>query len=294
MKNVLNPAISDHEIYGSVNNAGDTTLYQSPDFIVKHNVYGWDGTAYALVKFTCINREPSAQNTVLGMEIISQLDGSYGLEVVYWLPDTKIISQYRPDTSTYVGYKLLSAPTTTVKVIDWYDGYNTVNRDLFAWFTYNQIDTLFESGGDGAVAFFSQDAVNIASGDSAIMWVAISLGADENEMVANMNLAETRYNTITEIEEITSAPPVDYQLLQNYPNPFNPSTAIQFRIARPELVSLKVFDVLGNEVAILIHREFNAGSYTYNFKADNLSSGIYFYRITAGNYSETKKMNLLK
>jgi hypothetical protein len=292
-KTVLNPAISDHELYCSIDNSFDTSGH-SPDFLVKHNIYGWNNNAYVLVKFTVLNREASAQNTTLGMEIISQIDGSYGLETVYWMAAEKIVAQFRPPSSTYIGYKILSAETNSVRLIDWYEGYNESNFDLYNWLTYNQIDTMFESGGDGAVAFFSQDFVNIASADSAIMWVAISLGENETEMASNMALAETRYNTITDVKDNLSNLPSGYQLYQNYPNPFNPATAIRFSIPQQGFVSLKIYDVLGNEIADLVHQTMNAGDYSVTFSRNDLPSGIYFYRLTSGNHSETKKMNLLK
>jgi hypothetical protein len=100
----------------------------------------------------------------------------------------------------------------------------------------------------------------------------------------------------------------DYQLFQNYPNPFNPSTKIKFTISRDvrgerQEVILKVFDVLGNEVATLVNEELSAGEYNVEFNTSsgssfrlvrNLTSGIYFYTLRAGSFVETKKMVLLK
>lgn len=86
----------------------------------------------------------------------------------------------------------------------------------------------------------------------------------------------------------------EFYLAQNYPNPFNPRTHFEFRIADFGFVTLKVYDVLGNEVAILVNEEKPAGSYEVEFSADGLTSGIYFYKLTAGNFSETKKMILMK
>jgi len=88
--------------------------------------------------------------------------------------------------------------------------------------------------------------------------------------------------------------PTQYSLSQNYPNPFNPSTTIKFSILSSEFVTLKVYDVLGNEVATLVNEEKPAGSYEVNFSASQLSSGVYFYTINAGSFIETKKMILLQ
>jgi hypothetical protein len=293
MRNVVNPAISDYEIYGSINNSYDETGF-SPDLLVKHNVYGWDGEAFALVKFTVVNREASEKNTILGMEMISRLDGSYGLETVEHLDESGVIAQYRLPSSTHVGYKILSQPMTTLKIFEWYNRYDTSSVDLFSWLAYRQIDTLYDSGGDGAVVVFSQDAVNIAAGDSAELWVGISIGENKEEIASNMNLAEARYNTVTSVKEINSALPSAYDLKQNYPNPFNPSTMIRFNIPQKDYVSLKVYDILGNEVANLLSNTLDAGSHQINFNAGKLSSGIYFYQFITGSYSETKKMNLIK
>jgi xylan 1,4-beta-xylosidase len=86
----------------------------------------------------------------------------------------------------------------------------------------------------------------------------------------------------------------NYTLNQNYPNPFNPTTNFEFRTADFGLVSLIVFDVLGNEVATLVNEQKPAGTYKVIFDASNLSSGVYFYRIQAGNFSDSKKLILLR
>ena len=99
---------------------------------------------------------------------------------------------------------------------------------------------------------------------------------------------------VTSVEEITSTTPDDYALSQNYPNPFNPSTTINFTIPGNEFVTLKIFNILGSEVATLVNGTLAAGSYKFNFDAQNLASGVYLYELKAGNFLEIKKMNLLK
>jgi photosystem II stability/assembly factor-like uncharacterized protein len=87
---------------------------------------------------------------------------------------------------------------------------------------------------------------------------------------------------------------VGFRLEQNYPNPFNPSTKIGFRVPGSGLVSLKVFDVLGREVRTLVNEKLETGSYETTFDARGLASGVYYYRIQAGNFVETKKLLLLR
>ncbi len=88
--------------------------------------------------------------------------------------------------------------------------------------------------------------------------------------------------------------PSSFKLEQNYPNPFNPSTKIEYSIPEASLVQLKVYDVLGNEVETLINEEQSAGTYRADFIGNDLTSGIYFYKLQAGSFVETKKMILLK
>jgi len=93
---------------------------------------------------------------------------------------------------------------------------------------------------------------------------------------------------------IGNTAPKNFRLSQNYPNPFNPSTSISFVIGHSSFVSLKIYDVLGDEVASLVNEEKPAGSYTVIFNGADLPSGVYFYQIKAGSFIQTKKMILLK
>ncbi len=116
---------------------------------------------------------------------------------------------------------------------------------------------------------------------------------------------------VTDVEETNSTIPLEYSLSQNYPNPFNPSTVIGYQLPVSGLVSLKVYDILGSEVATLVNEEKAAGAYNVQFTINNLpagqaglqlSSGVYFYRLqvidpesSSGQvFVETKKMVILK
>ncbi len=97
-----------------------------------------------------------------------------------------------------------------------------------------------------------------------------------------------------EEDEITNNEPYAFSLKQNYPNPFNPSTVIEYTIANSEMVELKVYDILGREVQTLVNNIQNPGSYNVTFNAVNLSTGVYFYKLKAGNFTEIKRMMLVK
>ena len=96
-------------------------------------------------------------------------------------------------------------------------------------------------------------------------------------------------NTVTIKKEI-----VNYAISQNYPNPFNPATTINYQIPKSNFVILKIYDLLGREVRTLVNEEQPTGEYTVTFNAGSLASGLYFYTLRAGNFTQTKKMMLLK
>jgi Secretion system C-terminal sorting domain len=96
------------------------------------------------------------------------------------------------------------------------------------------------------------------------------------------------------VEAVDNQISSEYLLEQNYPNPFNPSTTIQFSIPEQSIVKLEVFNTLGEKVSTLVSEELKAGNYKYDWNAENLSSGIYFYRLNTNNFSEKKKMIFLK
>jgi len=96
------------------------------------------------------------------------------------------------------------------------------------------------------------------------------------------------------ITQISSEVPKQYSLSQNYPNPFNPVTNIKYRIPKSNFVLLKVYDILGKEIQILVNQEQAAGTYEVKWDASKLPSGIYIYKLTTENYTETKKAVLIK
>jgi hypothetical protein len=100
------------------------------------------------------------------------------------------------------------------------------------------------------------------------------------------------------IEQVDGTIPVTYALEQNYPNPFNPSTVIRYAIPQDGIVTLKVYDITGREVVTLVNERKTAGTYEVTFDSRSsrnaLASGIYFYKLVSGEYSQTKKLVLLK
>jgi hypothetical protein len=98
----------------------------------------------------------------------------------------------------------------------------------------------------------------------------------------------------SDVVNITLAVPTNFAVEQNYPNPFNPTTSIQYQVSGTSNVTLKIYDVLGKEVATLVNETKVPGKYEVKFDGSNLSSGIYFYKLTAGDFIQTKKLILMK
>jgi hypothetical protein len=113
-----------------------------------------------------------------------------------------------------------------------------------------------------------------------------------NGEYANLNYMKFTPSSIDDVEE--QKLPSEFSLAQNYPNPFNPVTTFEFNTAQQGHVTFKIFDILGNEVATLINNEMPAGKHNIEFNASSLSSGVYFYRLTAGTFQAEKKMILMK
>jgi hypothetical protein len=98
----------------------------------------------------------------------------------------------------------------------------------------------------------------------------------------------------TSVERLSEQVPTEFSLQQNYPNPFNPSTTISFSLPSKSFVLLQVFDAMGREAAVLLAEELSGGTYSLRWNAEGLPSGVYFYRLQAGPFSQTKKLMLLR
>ena len=121
--------------------------------------------------------------------------------------------------------------------------------------------------------------------DVGVIWVG--LDGTAGKVYWDRYLLVTNINPNNSIAE-------DYLLSQNYPNPFNPTTKIDFAIPKSGFVSLKVFDMLGREVATLISKNYEAGSYTVDMDGTKLTSGTYFYKLEVNGFTDVKSMTLIK
>ncbi len=149
-------------------------------------------------------------------------------------------------------------------------------------FYYDSIATLLFSNN---ISLGNVVNVNYASSDSYMRKI-LNLWGDPSIVL--------RYSTVTQVRENNKKAKLNYALEQNYPNPFNPTTTIEYRLPQKGLVTLKIYNILGQEVKTLVNRFENEGKHQVKFDAVDLPSGVYFYRIEAGNFVQTKKLILLK
>ncbi|MGD1005722.1 MAG: S8 family serine peptidase [Ignavibacteriaceae bacterium] len=136
----------------------------------------------------------------------------------------------------------------------------------------------------------------IQTGDTLKVAFAVAAGNSLSDLRTAITNARTKYSQIlTNSTNKNNTLPVSYNLAQNYPNPFNPSTTINYSLSISGLVTIKVYDILGKEIATLVNEEESMGSHSVQFSANGgHSSGVYFYQIRSGSYIAAKKMVLLK
>lgn len=135
------------------------------------------------------------------------------------------------------------------------------------------------------------------TGDSMLVTntqTPIQLEPGEFHIYTTVKLPTPEEGILLYVENVEGELPLKYELSQNYPNPFNPTTIIRYSIINPDLVKIKIYDILGREVNTLVNEFKHVGNYEVQFDASGLASGIYLYRIESGSFIETKKMILLK
>jgi hypothetical protein len=283
---VSNPAKSDFEIYGAYNNA-----YSSlpPDVLVKLNAYGWTSGSYVIVKFNITNNEANALNASVGLEVIPEINQTYGYDSVSWNAEAGVIRFHR-GTQVNMGMKLLSASLSSLYSFEWYEDYSA-DTSLWNWMNYGMLQPLYASAtADGPVSITSQSPMAIAPNASVNVYYAMALGANETAMLSNIAMAVEKYQAI-----ITSVPDKGLSetsviLEKNTPNPFSGSTSIKYRLTEPGMVNLSVFNCMGERVAALVDERQTSGEYSVRFSSGNLPAGIYYYTLRFNDRSTTQKM----
>ncbi len=206
-----------------------------------------------------------------------------------------------PLSTDWATWSSLIASDTSARKM-WDDGthgdktaHDSVYSVIFHYTTTNIVGQVFKfgiGGSDNEGGFGNNHVENIVDIDT-VYTVASDFGSIDPKFYSAWDFDLHKPKTVTGITTLGGLPLV-YKLEQNYPNPFNPSTKIEFALPKQSPVELKVFNILGQEVATLVHETLGQGNHIVTFDAKNLASGLYFYRITAGTFTSVKKMMLVK
>jgi hypothetical protein len=273
-----------------------------------------DNQDYATIKY----------NTYGVQQWLSRYDGAGGGDDAYAMAldengNLFVTGRSRNPVAPY-GYDYLTVRYSTLTGDTvWTARYNgpVSSADVPLSVAFDKLSNVYVTGyseGNGTVSDYATLKYNLTGAEQ---WVIRYNGLGNGSDVANSIAVDTMGNvfitgssfgsgtgndivTIKYSQSLTgvltdgSNSPKDYHLLQNYPNPFNPSTKIRYAISKTAFTTLKVYSILGQEIATLINEEKAPGVYEVNFDGLNLTSGTYIYKLQAGNFVETKKMILLK
>jgi len=275
---------------------------QQPKVKVRLSTYTWPTDAFMIARYAVINDTTISYPLYLGIAVSPEPGGAYGGETVTYDATKKVAYFYVSGTAMYVGLKIVSGSPYSFHALD-YDVYSPSDPSSdaaddstrYKMTALPGFDNSLTASADGSIYNLNVGPVTIAHGDSSTFSVAYVWGTTLAAMQAAADSADARYKKVfTSIQQTSQAVPQSTSLLQNYPNPFNPGTVIEFQLHHAGEVSLSVYDVLGREVAVLANGTLNAGTYRVPFDGRQLASGIYYYRLVAGSFIESKRMLLVK
>ena len=240
----------------------------------------------------------------LGYDVSIDVNGRVGEKPVRWnyLDDdrrTNLYKVYAALTKLKTDYEAFSTTNFTLDVSSYMKKINlnhaTMDVLIVGNFGVTQLSTNQNFSRTGWwYDYFSGDSINVTN-----ITESISLLPGDFKIYTTTKLPTPEEGILLDVELIEPGVVDEFELEQNYPNPFNPNTLIRYSVFKPSQVSLKIFDVLGREVKALVNQEQVNGIYEANWNGDDnlgnkVSTGVYFYRIEAGDYIETKKMMLIK
>jgi photosystem II stability/assembly factor-like uncharacterized protein len=245
---------------------GDRTMYYNDVTAIIRRDTIINGNRYSIIEYSgIVNLNPGLWPAL----IVARFDSNTGNYYQYNLSLSQDIlsdSTYCPVPSTYYWGTLSIINSKTIL------GVNTSSR----------------------IVDINYDTEERARGFGIVASSRISFREFTSMQLTYAKINGVEYATNTSIKSNMHDIPTKYSLYQNYPNPFNPTTTLSFALPLESFVSLKVYDVMGREVATIVSEELSPGTYIRQWNAANMSNGIYFYRLNAGSFTNTKKLILLK
>ena len=260
---------------------------------------------YIILRYTLRNTTSVAISNLYAGLYFDWDVGSVGLNIAAYDAPRHLGYVYDTDpngSKTHVGAVLLSTGSPQFRAIDndnttpnnpWgvYDGFSKAEK----WQSLSGGTIYGQEGPSDVSMVIGTGPLSIATNDSTVVGLAVLAGLDLQSLQATADAAKQKWNLIlTGVQRISSELPLSFSLYQNYPNPFNPSTKIRYDLPSDSHVTLVLYNLLGQEVARLVDARQGAGKYEVLYVASNVSSGVYFYRIQAGAYSEIRKMMILR
>jgi Secretion system C-terminal sorting domain/PQQ-like domain len=222
---------------------------------------------------------------------LPSIDGNFSYEMLAGTRDGKVVCFSGGTVAVPVELASFSGFAANGKVtLNWSTATETNNQGF-------EIEKKALSFGEGLGEAWEKISFVQGSGTTTELRYYSFIDEDILPGTYSYRLKQIDYNgafEYSDIIEIVIGTPEEYSLEQNYPNPFNPSTTISYSIKEKGMTTLKVFDILGNEVSTVVNEEQQAGNYKVEFNASYFASGIYFYSLKAGDFISTKKMILLK
>lgn len=282
-------------VEGNTNGYPITAYIKSKSGIASAKLYWSNDTTLGFNQLNMNQFHPDSFRAVIPLQ-------PFGTKLYYYVSaqTNSGIVETKPLTSPSGAYSLIVDSVVPVELIS-FNAESNGNSVLLKWITATEtnnsgfkIERSIDNGKWETIAFISGKGTTTQKTDYIYEDIV-------TETVINSlayRLAQIDFDgTVSLSNELSvdlAVVPNNYELYQNYPNPFNPVTVIKYQVPKEGVVSLAVYDMLGNEVTSIINKEQKAGSYEVTFDASSLASGIYFYQLRSGSFRATKKLMLLK
>lgn len=203
--------------------------------------------------------------------------------ITYGNTFSQVITMY--DTTFNSNWQVVASSSSSSNYITTVDGYGTLKLSI-GDFNCIRVKKEYIAYGDKEFMYLTNEGIFVMVG-------LIAASASDTGIVTTDGVQILLPPSIVNVDEEKIVPD-KFLLEQNYPNPFNPTTKISYQIPKTTFVTLKIYDLLGNEVATLVNEEKPAGNYSVDFNASQLSSGVYFYKMKSDNFVQTKKLIFMK